>query len=168
LAVADLLHMASLASENKDPYPADIAALFSHGGITGGIDSMAVDVAGAKFTGSGQVVATGPTPDAVSGTATVTAENYDALMQKVMAMPALAQQAVPVMVFIKGIGRNVDNRLVWDISYKDNKVLINNVDLTAMAGGRPAAAARPPAPPAPPPGANRPAGTVRPVPSWAK
>ena len=39
------------------------------------------------------------------------------------------------MLFIKGIGRNVGDKLVWDISFKDNKVLVNNVDLTAMAGG---------------------------------
>ncbi len=173
VAVADLLHLATLGSENKEPGPADIAKLFSHGGITGGVERMAVDVAGAKFTGTGTVVATGPTPDAVSATATITAENYDALMQRVTAMPALAQQAVPVMVFIKGIGRNVDNKLVWDISYKNSKVLINNVDLTAMAGGGQAAPPQPPAPAPPPatppaPGGRRPSGTVRPLPSWAK
>jgi hypothetical protein len=181
VAVADLLHLATLASENSQPGPADIAALFSHGGITGGIESMAVDVAGASFTGQGTMVATSPDPAALSGTATITAEHFDALMQKVQSMPALAQQAVPVMVFIKGIGRDVGGKLVWDISYKEGRVLINNVDLTAMAGGRPSAAARPPAaPPAAPPSlaprppagpsaaAPRPSGTVRPIPSWAR
>jgi hypothetical protein len=167
IAVADLVHLATLSSEKKEPTPADIGALFSHGGITGGIESMAVDVAGARFTGQGTMVATAPAPDAISGTATITAENFDVLMQKVTAMPGLAQQAVPVMLFIKGIGRNVDNKLVWDISYKNNRVLINNVDLSAMAGG--AAPTTAPAPTSPPPtSGKRPAGTVRPLPSWAK
>ena len=130
----DLLHMANLATDNIDPSQSDIAAFFSHGGVTGGIESMTVEVGGATFTGHGKVVAAAPTPQSVTGTAELTAENFDALMQKVTAIPALAQQGVPVMVFIKGIGRNVGDKLVWDISYKDNKVLVNNVDLTAMAG----------------------------------
>jgi hypothetical protein len=165
IAVADLVHLATLSSEKKEPTPADIGALFSHGGITGGIESITVEVAGARFTGQGTMVATAPAPDAISGTATITAENFDALMQKVTALQGLAQQALPVMLFIKGIGRNIDNKLVWDISYKDNKVLINNVDLTAMAGGGPAAA---PAPPPPAASGKRPSGTARPLPSWAK
>lgn len=153
VAVVDVMRFATLASDNKDPGPDDFAALFSHGGITGGLESMVIELAGATITGQGKVVATGPSPDAITGSATLTAENFDVAMQKVTAIPALAQQAVPVMVFIKGIGRTVDNKLVWDVVYKDNKLLINNVDLTAMAGGgaapAPRAAARPTAPAAP-------------------
>jgi hypothetical protein len=172
VAVADIVALANLASENKSPPPELIAALFSHGGITGGIESMTVEVGGATFTAQGKVVATAPDPGALTGTATITAENFDGLMQKVTAIPSLAQQAVPVMVFIKGIGRTVDNKLVWDIVYKENKVLINNVDLTAMAGGGGSAAPAPPqvAPPqvAPPVTAGPKGATKRPIPSWAK
>ena len=148
--------MANLATDNIDPTPADIAALFSHGGVTGGLDSMTVEVGGATFTGQGSLVATAPSAQAVTGTAQVTATNYDDLMQKVSAIPGMGQQALPVMVFIKGIGRTVDNKLVWDATYKDGKVLINNVDLTAMAAGAgPAPAARPVAPaPRPSPGGS--------------
>ncbi len=174
VTAADLLHMANLATDNIDPTPADIAALFSHGGVTGGLDSMTVEVGGATFTGQGSLVATAPSAQAVTGTAQVTATNYDDLMQKVSAIPGMGQQALPVMVFIKGIGRTVDNKLVWDATYKDGKVLINNVDLTAMAAGAgPAPAARPVAPaPRPSPGGSlkqptRPA-TPGQVPSWGK
>ncbi len=172
IGVAELMRIAQAGSENKDPAPADIQALFSHGGITAGLDSLAIEVAGATLTGQGKVVATGPDPSLISGSAQLTVENFDTLMQKVTAIPSLAQQAVPAMVFIKGIGRTVDNKLVYDISYKDNKVLINNVDLTAMAGS-PTPAPRPPTqaerPPVPAPSPNvSPKGPSRPVPSWAK
>ena len=164
----DLLHMANLATDNIDPSQADITAFFSHGGVTGGIESMTVEVGGATFTGQGKVVATAPTPQSVTGTAELTAENFDALMQRVTSIPALAQQAVPALVFIKGIGRNVGDKLVWDISYKDNKVLVNNVDLTAMAGG---GQAQRPAPRATPGGAlKQPARPTAPgqIPNWGK
>jgi hypothetical protein len=135
LSVADLMRIAQKSSDGQDPAPADIAALFSHGGIIGGLESMAVEVGGARFTGNGRVTAT--SPNAFSGIGQVTAENFDALMQKVSSVPALAQ-GVPAMALVKGMGRIVDNRLVWDITYRDNKLLVNNVDVGAMAGQKPA------------------------------
>ena len=170
VTAADLLHMANLATDNIDPTPDDIKELFSHGGVTGGLESMTLDIGGATFTGQGSVVASAPTPTAVTGTGTVTAKNFDALMQAVGAIPGVGQQGMVGMVFMKGIGRSVGDTLVWDISYKNQHVLVNNVDLTAMAGS--AAAAPQPTAPAEPEGpAAR--GTKRParpgqVPSWAK
>ena len=175
IGVAELMRMAQATSENKDPAPADIQALFSHGGITAGLESLSLDVAGASLTGQAKFVATGPSADLITGTAQLTVENFDGLMQKVTAIPSLAQQAVPVMVFIKGIGRTVGTKLVYDVVYKDGKVLINNVDLTAMAGGPapaprpPAEVARPPIPaPAPAPAPGGAPKANRPLPSWAK
>ena len=141
LAVADLMQLATAASEKRDPAPEDIMALFSHGGITGGLDSMTVEVGGAVFTGKGTVTATAPSPDAMTGTAHIEAANLDDLIQKMSTMPAMAQ-ALPVLALAKGLGKVVDNHIVWDLSYKGGKILVNNVDLSAMGGG---------APPAPPP-----------------
>ena len=171
-AAHDVLHMASLAVDDTDPSQADINALFSHGGVTGGIDSMVVEVGGATFTGQGKVVATAPAPQAVTGIFQLTADNFDTLMGKVTAIPSLAQQAVPALVFIKGIGRTVDNKLVWDITYKDGKMLCNNVDLTAMAGIGAAPRQTTPAPNRNTPGGalkqpTRPPGQGQ-VPSWGK
>ena len=131
LGVAELMRMANAAADGKDAAPSDIDALYRRG-VSAGLESMALEVAGAKFAGQGKVVVTGPSN--YTGTAQVTAENFDALIEKVSGMPPLAQ-AMPVMVFLKGIGKTVDGRLVWDVSVKDSKVLINNMDLTALAGG---------------------------------
>jgi len=38
-------------------------------------------------------------------------------------------------VFAKGIGRVVGNQVVWDITYRDNKLLVNGTNLLAMMGG---------------------------------
>lgn len=135
LGVAELSRIASEASEGRDPSKQDVAALFSHGGIGAGLESMTVDVAGAVFSGQGKVVMAGPSPDQVSGTAQITADHFDALMQKVTALPELAQ-AVPALVFIKGVGRIANDQLVWDVSYDGGKLLVNNVDLIAMAAGQ--------------------------------
>ena len=172
IGVAELMRVAQAGSENKDPAPADIKAMFSHGGITAGLESLALDVAGASLTGQAKFVATGPSAELISGTAQLSVENFDVLMQKVNAIPALTQQAMPVMVFIKGIGRSVGSKLVYDVVYKDGKVLINNVDMTAMAGASAPAPAPAPRSPVPAPGAAPGPGGApkanRPPPSWAK
>ncbi len=134
VAVSDLMRVAASAGEDRDPSPDDVAALFSHGGITGGLQSLELQVGGAVITGNASLLATGPSADQVTGTAQLSAENYDALVQKVAAIPALAQQAMPVLVFIKGIGRTVENKLVWDVSYRAGKLMVNTMDLSAMAG----------------------------------
>jgi hypothetical protein len=63
----------------------------------------------------------------------VTATNFDDLIQRVNRSPELAG-ALPVFVFAKGIGRIVENRLVWDITYRDGKLLVNGTDLSSMMG----------------------------------
>ncbi len=169
LGMAELIRMADAAIDGREPAPADLAGLFSHGGIAAGLESMTVEVGGAVFNGQGKLLLTGPSADEVSGTAQVTADNFDALVQRIATIPALAQ-GVPVLALAKGIGRTVDNRLVWDITYKAGKVLVNNLDLTAMAGGGAPAAPAPRAPGANPGGL--PKAPVAPgrqqAPNWGK
>ncbi len=147
VAMADLMRIANNSGEGKSPAPADIAALFSKGGISTGLESFSIDMAGSSFTGMGKLLFT--SPEQFSGTAQVTATNLDLLQQQVATMPALAN-VVPVFIFAKGIGRTVENRMVWDITYRDGRLLVNSQDLTAMTGGTP------PPPARPTPGPNRP------------
>ena len=132
VAVDDLVRVAKASENGGTPSPNDIQALFSHGGITAGLDSFSIDVAGATIAGLGKLVFT--SPEAFSGTAQVTATNLDLLQQRVAAMPEAAQ-AIPVFIVAKGIGRAVNNQIVWDIAYRDGRVLVNNQDLSAMMGG---------------------------------
>ena len=125
-------NLAKASGDGKSPDRADIAALFDKGGITAGLESFTIGVAGADFTGNGSVLFT--SPQVFGGTAQVSATNLDLLQQRIASDPNLAQ-AVPGIIFLKGIGRTVQNRMVWDITYKEGRLLVNNQDLSALAGG---------------------------------
>jgi hypothetical protein len=109
----------------------DTKALFSHGGINIGFDSLGLDIAGAQFSGSGKFTMTGP--QTVNGQAEITAHGLDALITKAQADPMLAQ-GVPVIIFLKGIAHTTGDQAVWQISASNQKVLVNGVDLSAMMG----------------------------------
>ncbi len=145
IAVADLVKIANDSQDGQDPPEADIAALFSHGGISAGLDSFSIDVGGSNITGLGKLLIT--SPDNFSGTAQIAATNLDLLQQRVAASPELAQ-AGPVFIFLKGIGRTAQNRMVWDVAFRDGRLLVNSQDLSAMLGM---------APPPPAQGGTRPA-----------
>ena len=122
------------SQNGQEPPDADIAALFSHGGVSVGLDSFGIDVGGSSITGMGKLLIA--SPDDFSGTAQITATNLDLLQQRVAASPELAQ-AGPVFIFLKGIGRTVQNRMVWDVTFRDGRLLVNNQDLSAMLGMAP-------------------------------
>lgn len=129
----ELLQLLQTSMEKPDggTPPAQVAALFSHGALKTGLESFAVDIGGASFAGKASVEVS--SPNQASGTAQVTATNVDALLAKVQANPALAQ-AIPAIVFAKGIGRTEGGRMVWDMSFDKGKLLVNGVDLTKMGG----------------------------------
>ena len=132
VGVDEMIRLLTALNEKRDPSAADINALFSRGGLVVGLESMNLNLAGAAFTGQAKAIATSPNTYTASGQ--VTATGFDDLIQKVSAVPELAQ-GVPLLAFAKGIGRNVGQQTVWDITYKDNKVMVNNVDLAAMGLG---------------------------------
>lgn len=155
IGVPEAARMLTAASEKKNPNPADIQAMFSHGGITVGVESMTVAVAGATFGGHGAVVFT--SPEAYTGTAHITATGFDNLMQKVVAIPAFQQQAMPVFALVKGMGKTVGNELVWDVAYANGAATVNGMAIPGLGGP-------PPPPPAQPaqPAPRRPAQPQRP------
>ena len=132
IPVQELIKVAKSSQNGGTPSAGEIQALFSRGGINAGLESFAIDVAGTGFTGMGKLVFT--SPQAFSGTAQITATNLDLLQQRVAASPDM-QSALPVFIFAKGIGRTVENRMVWDVTYQNGRLLVNNQDLTAMTGG---------------------------------
>ncbi len=114
----------------KAPAP-DMAALFGKGGIIYGFDGMVLDVAGAHLTGTGKFTST--SAKSVTGQAEFSARGLDALVSKAQSDPML-QQAVPVIIFMKGIARTTGDQSVWQVSVNNAKILVNGVDLSALAG----------------------------------
>lgn len=131
-ATADLIRLALDATDPDDPQAPDLARLFSRGGLTAGLESFALELGGASFSGSARVVVR--TPAAVGGEGQVTATGFEALLDRIKAVPEFAG-ALPLLAFAKGIARPVGDRLVWGITYRDGRVLVNDVDMSAMAGG---------------------------------
>ena len=133
VSAADLTKIASDAAAAPDGRvpPADFEALFKHGGINFGFDALGLDIAGTQFAGSGTFTMAGP--QAVSGQAEVSAHGLDALITKAQADPLL-QRGVPVIIFLKGIAHVTGDQAVWQVAVANQKVLVNGVDLGAMAG----------------------------------
>ena len=113
------------------PGDQDVAALFSQGPIDAGFDDLRLDVAGSTFAGHVALIVAAP--DRVSATGQITAENFDKLQQTMAAEPQTADIA-PLVIFLKGIARSEQTRLVWDIAYRDNRLLINGQDMSALMG----------------------------------
>ncbi len=128
-----LLQLIAAAGNAKAANPTpDFVPLFSRGGVSAGIESFAFDIAGASFAGTGRAMF--DSPQQMTGQAKVTATNFDELMQRANGVPELTG-VLPALMFAKGAGRSVDNQLVWDITYRGNRLLVNGTDLSAMMGG---------------------------------
>ena len=112
--------------------PPDIASLFANGGINIGFDTLALDIAGTQFAGTGKFTSTGPMT--LTGQAEITARGLDALIAKAQSDPML-QQAVPVVIFLKGIARSSGDQSIWQITVNNAKMLVNGVDLSALMAG---------------------------------
>ena len=99
--------------------------------MSAGLDSFAVDIGGTNFAGTGTLTVL--SPDSLAGEAQVTAANFDDLIARVNAVPGLAG-VLPFLIFAKGVSQTAEGRLVWNLAYRDNKLLINGTDLSAMTG----------------------------------
>ena len=137
LSVTDLTKLALDDLDPPSPPPGqsappvgDYQALFSHGGIQVGFDQLALDLAGAQFAGTGSFTLTGP--QTLTGAAQITAHGLDDLVTRLQADPAAAQ-AAPVILLLKGIAKTTPDGAVWQVTVQDRKVLVNGLDLGAMA-----------------------------------
>ncbi|MBV9750523.1 MAG: hypothetical protein JO157_17080 [Acetobacteraceae bacterium] len=148
------------ASDGRQDTPSP-APLFAHGGIAAGLDAVSFNLGPTRFTGHGTVTMT--KPDAYDGQGQIMATNFDALMDRAKQDPTMTQ-ALALLTIAKGIGRASGDQLVWDIAYENRRVLVNGVDVLAMAGaaaGNGGSHARPSGrssvpPPAPSPSAKPP------------
>lgn len=132
---ADLHKLALDAIEenaDSDSLAPDIATIFSHGGVVLGIETLSFDLGPAKVEGSGQLTAL--SPDTWHGEAHLVAAGFDDLTTQARSNPDL-QQALPVLIMLRGLAKPDGKRLVWDIVSDGPTVTVNGLDLSKMSGG---------------------------------
>jgi len=134
LAELDALIMAATAPGAKPSLAQPeiarrIAALFAHGGITAGLDTLELDLGDTRFGATGKITALAP--DRYKGEAEVTATGFDALVAKVQATPEIAK-AAPFVQLLGKIGHAEGERIVWTIISDNADVKVNGLDISAM------------------------------------
>ena len=114
--------------------PLGFAMLFRRAGVSAGLESFAIELGNTSLSGTGKL--TTVSGGDMTGQAQITASNFDDLTARVNAVPELAG-VLPALIFAKGISQTVEGRLVWNLAYRDNKLLVNGTDLSAMTGRPP-------------------------------
>ena len=135
IATADLRALALDATDDKkdEHVTKDTAAIFAHGGIGVGLDSLAFNLGPARLAGTAQLTAT--SPDVWNGQAHVTCQGLDELIDQVRAKPEL-QQALPILIMLRGLARAEGDHLVWNVAVHDGTFTVNGTDLSELGIGR--------------------------------
>jgi hypothetical protein len=132
---ADLHKLALDATEegaDSDSLTPDIATIFSHGGVELGVETLSFDVGPAQVQGTGHLTALAP--DAWHGEAHLVATGLDDLSTQARNNPDL-QQALPVLIMLRGLAKPDGKKLVWDIVSDGPTVTVNGLDLSQMGSG---------------------------------
>jgi hypothetical protein len=133
---ADLSKLALDATEegaDSDSLAPDIAALLSHGGADLGIETLSFDLGPAKIEGTGRITIL--SPDTWRGEAHVSATGLDELTTQARGNPDL-QQALPVLIMLRGLAKPDGDRLVWNIASDGPLVTVNGIDLSQLGGDK--------------------------------
>ncbi len=137
IAPADLKKLA-LDATAEDPddqdLEDDVAAMFAHGGVDLGIEALAFDLGSAKIEGKGRLTIL--STESWRGDARLTATGLDDLAAQAKAHPEL-QQALPVLVMLRGLARPEGDRLIWDIASDKGVTTVNGIDLSQLGGDKP-------------------------------
>jgi hypothetical protein len=118
----------AIETEGSD-IEAQAMALLAANPVALGIEDLLLDVGPMRLKGTGSVEVAGI--DELSGEAELRATGFDALIRRANAVPEL-KVAAPVLIFLKGIGKQEGTETVWSITYSDNKVMVNDTDLSDL------------------------------------
>jgi hypothetical protein len=135
IRTADLKKLALDAAEEgaDDRVAADIAAIFSHGGVDLGLETLSFDLGPAKVEGVGKLVVL--SPETWRGEARLSATGIDELTAQARSNADL-QQALPVLIMLRGLAKPDGDRLVWQITSEGTSVTVNGIDLSQLGGDR--------------------------------
>jgi hypothetical protein len=128
----DLL-IRAVDSDGADPVlQAQAEDLLQKGPITVGLDDLALDFGPVALKGAGAMQIA--SRQSYTGEAHFSATGMDEMIRRAGGTPEL-QQAVPVLILLKGIGQQEGDKMVWNISYQGGKIMVNGNDLSQMIPG---------------------------------
>jgi hypothetical protein len=136
IRTADLTKLALDATEEAadDRIGPDIGAIFSHGGINLGLETLSFDLGPAKVEGVGRFVML--SPETWRGNARLSATGIDELTAQARTNADL-QQALPALIMLRGLAKPDGDRLVWEIASEGTSVTVNGIDLSQLGGDKP-------------------------------
>ena len=124
------LLLRAVDTDGNDPgLQGQAEGLLGKGPIAVGFDELGVDFGPASLTGHGEMRIIGR--DNYAGEAHLAATGLDAIIRRANTTPQL-KEAAPILIFLKGIGQQDGETVVWDITYKDGQMLVNGTDMTQM------------------------------------
>jgi hypothetical protein len=118
--------------ESNDRFAPDLAAMFAHGGIKLGLETLAFDLGAARVQGTGEITVSSPT--AWHGEAHLQAVGYDELTAQARTSPEL-QPALPALIMLRGLAKQEGERLVWNVVSDGSTTTVNGLDLSQLSGG---------------------------------
>ena len=107
----------------------DSMALLAANPVALAIEDLLLDIGPMRLKGEGSVDVS--SPDDINGRAELRATGFDALIRRANAVPEL-KVAAPVLIFLKGIAKHEGNETVWQITYADKKMMVNDTDLSDL------------------------------------
>lgn len=131
--VAALLRHAAAANGDDPALEKEADAIVHDGPLAIGLDTLAADFGPATLAASGEMHILGR--DQVSGHAHVRMTGLNDLIRDAQTVPML-QQAVPVLIFLKGIGQTEGSSTVWNIAYDGARLTVNGTDMSQMMPGK--------------------------------
>lgn len=108
---------------------ASAMALLGAGPLEIAIDDLGIDLGRATLEGNGSIDVASPTD--ITGDAEISVTGLDALIKRANTTPEIKRIA-PVLIFLKGIGKQDGEKTVWNVNYEDNKVIVNDTDLSDL------------------------------------
>jgi hypothetical protein len=132
ILAADLHKLALDATEegaDSTSLAPDIDAIFSHGGVNLGLETLSFDLGPAKVEGTGHATVT--SPGSWHGEAHLVATGFDELATQARTNPDL-QRALPALIMLRGLARPDGERLVWDLASDGPTLTVNGLDLSQM------------------------------------
>ncbi len=112
---------------------ASAVALLGAGPLEVAIDELELDLGKAALSATGSLDVT--SPNDITGEAEISMSGLEALIKRANTTPEIKQIA-PVLIFLKGIGKQDGEKTVWTVNYEDNKVMVNDTDLSDLIPGQ--------------------------------